>query len=40
MSLRKVIDLIEDKNYVVKSLHNKSNYKDKENIYRHIINRY
>jgi len=38
MSLRKVINLIENKNYIVKSLYNENNYKDRENIYRRIAN--
>jgi len=33
MSLRKIINLIKDKNCNVKSLHNESNYKEKEDIY-------
>jgi len=33
MSLRRVINLIKDKNRIVKSLHNKNNYKDRESIY-------
>jgi len=38
MSLRKVINLIEDKNRIIKSLHNKSDYKNRESIYRCIAN--
>jgi len=38
MFLRRVINLIEDKNRNIKSLHNKNNYKEKESIYRRIAN--
>jgi len=34
MFLKRVINLVENKNRIVKNLHNKSNYKDKEDIYR------
>jgi len=38
ISLRKIVNRTKDKNRIVKSLHNKNNYKKRKNIYRRIAN--